>query len=81
MGKRAWMLGAVARVCSACGWEGECDRHREEPSKGYVPGNVRVLCPNCHRAAHGKGSWNQPQTYERPLSVDSVDGAGVSKGL
>lgn len=35
--------------CVKCGWEGPCDRHRKEPEKGYIPENVVVLCPNCHR--------------------------------
>lgn len=36
--------------CIRCGWsEGPCDRHRIDPSKGYVVSNVMVLCPNCHR--------------------------------
>lgn len=35
--------------CIRCEWEGPCDRHRMIPSEGYVPENVRILCPNCHR--------------------------------
>ena len=38
------------KKCQRCGWnKGYCDRHRIEPELGYVPGNVLVLCPNCHR--------------------------------
>lgn len=36
-------------VCSRCGWSGPCDRHRINNQLGYLPENVRVLCPNCHR--------------------------------
>jgi len=36
--------------CTRCGWsEASCDRHRKKPELGYVPENVVVLCPNCHR--------------------------------
>jgi hypothetical protein len=36
--------------CSLCGWDkAPCDRHRKDPYKGYVEGNVVPLCPNCHR--------------------------------
>lgn len=35
--------------CIRCEWKGPCDRHRMIPSDGYVPENVRILCPNCHR--------------------------------
>lgn len=50
-------------ACVACGWEGSCDRHRIKPGKyggHYFASNVLVLCPNCHRAAHGQGQWNKP---------------------
>jgi hypothetical protein len=37
-------------TCSECGWDkAPCDRHRIDPKGGYKPGNVVVLCPNCHR--------------------------------
>lgn len=36
--------------CSRCGWnKSYCDRHRIDPAKGYIEGNVIILCPNCHR--------------------------------
>jgi hypothetical protein len=36
--------------CSICGWnKGPCDRHRIKPEIGYIPENVVILCPNCHR--------------------------------
>jgi hypothetical protein len=39
--------------CSRCGWDrAPCDRHRVDPTKGYVRENVKVLCPNCHRLEH-----------------------------
>jgi hypothetical protein len=38
------------QTCERCGWDkAPCDRHRLDPAKGYVEGNVIVLCPNCHR--------------------------------
>lgn len=38
------------KKCERCGWDkAYCDRHRIDPSLGYVAGNVLVLCPNCHR--------------------------------
>lgn len=40
-----------ARKCSKCGWEGPCDRHRIAEGS-YSKGNVKVLCPNCHRLEH-----------------------------
>src|SRR4051794_10203491 len=37
-------------TCQLCGWDkAPCDRHRFDPSLGYVRGNVISLCPNCHR--------------------------------
>ena len=39
--------------CSRCGWDkAYCDRHRIDPTKGYTPENVAILCPNCHRLEH-----------------------------
>ena len=36
--------------CSNCGWDkASCDRHRLDNSIGYIPENVIILCPNCHR--------------------------------
>lgn len=36
--------------CEKCGWnEAPCDRHRINPSLGYIRTNVLILCPNCHR--------------------------------
>lgn len=35
--------------CERCDWEGPCDRDRLIPEKGYIEGNVQILCPNCHR--------------------------------
>lgn len=36
--------------CERCGWcDAPCDRHKVDPSLGYIKGNVRILCPNCHR--------------------------------
>lgn len=44
--------------CSVCEWDkAPCDRHKLEPEKGYVEGNVVILCPNCHRLA-GMGLLN-----------------------
>ena len=43
------------KECSACGWQGPCDRHRVIPETlggGYTIGNVTILCPNCHRLVH-----------------------------
>lgn len=37
-------------TCQRCGWnKAPCDRHRINPVEGYVPENVLILCPNCHR--------------------------------
>jgi hypothetical protein len=41
--------------CILCGWEGPCDKHRVIHRKAggkYVPGNVIIVCPNCHRKIH-----------------------------
>jgi hypothetical protein len=36
--------------CERCGWaEAPCDRHKINPSLGYIKENVIILCPNCHR--------------------------------
>lgn len=36
--------------CTRCGWkEGPCDRHRINNKIGYLPENIIILCPNCHR--------------------------------
>ena len=36
--------------CDVCGWDkAACDRHRIIPELGYKEGNVKILCPNCHR--------------------------------
>ena len=44
--------GVENKVCEECGWDkAYCDRHRIVPSKGYIEGNVKILCPNCHRLA------------------------------
>jgi hypothetical protein len=38
------------KKCEECGWDkAPCDRHRIIPILGYVDGNVKILCPNCHR--------------------------------
>ncbi len=38
------------KKCVICGWDkGPCDRHRLDNTKGYEEGNVKILCPNCHR--------------------------------
>jgi hypothetical protein len=45
------------KKCSLCGWVGPCDKHRVLAGKDggrYVPGNVIVVCPNCHRLEHLK---------------------------
>lgn len=34
--------------CEYCDWIGPCDVHRPNPG-GYVLGNMRSACPNCHR--------------------------------
>lgn len=50
--------------CMACGWAGDCNRHRVVAGKDggrYTAGNIVVLCPNCHAAIHGNGEWNKPQ--------------------
>lgn len=63
--KRRFSQGIGNDKCSACGWLGECNRHRVVPGKDggrYTAGNVVVLCPNCHAAIHGKGDWNKLQT-------------------
>jgi hypothetical protein len=40
------------KKCEQCGWDKSyCDRHRIKPELGYVNGNVKILCPNCHRVA------------------------------
>lgn len=49
--------------CIICGWRGACDRHRIEEGGEYTPDNTLVLCPNCHRAIHDQGEFNQQQTY------------------
>ena len=66
---RAYRLKAPIEgvPCSKCGWRGCCERHRVIPGSAggrYVASNIQVLCPNCHRAADGRGEWNQPQTYD-----------------
>lgn len=39
--------------CAVCGWEeAPCDRHKLNPEKKYIAGNVIALCPNCHRVIH-----------------------------
>lgn len=41
------------KSCEVCGWDkAPCDRHRLDPSLGYVKENVKILCPNCHRLFH-----------------------------
>jgi hypothetical protein len=36
--------------CENCGWDkAYCDRHRIKKELGYKEGNVKILCPNCHR--------------------------------
>ena len=36
--------------CEFCGWDkAPCDRHRKDSDRGYLPENVTILCPNCHR--------------------------------
>lgn len=38
------------KKCKICGWDkAPCDRHRKNPSLGYIKRNVIILCPNCHR--------------------------------
>jgi hypothetical protein len=63
--------------CEKCAWFGCCHRHRILPgSKGgrYVRGNVLSLCPNCHAAIHGLGSWNRHQvTGAEPLDLPVVN--------
>ena len=40
-------------ACERCGWDkAPIDRHRVEPERGYVPENLKLLCPNCHRLEH-----------------------------
>lgn len=59
--KNGYRRRRPTQACSVCGWKGECHRHRETPgSEGgtYAKTNVRLLCPNCHSAAHGRGEWN-----------------------
>ena len=49
----------VNSACEKCGWDkAPCDRHRKVPSKGYVRGNVEVLCPNCHRIEENR-KWKK----------------------
>jgi len=38
--------------CIICGWKGRCDKHRIKKGGEYIPSNVIILCPNCHRLAH-----------------------------
>jgi hypothetical protein len=39
--------------CASCGWDqSNCDRHRLVADGKYVPENVVILCPNCHRLVH-----------------------------
>jgi hypothetical protein len=50
--------------CSLCGWQGHCDKHRIIKGKDggtYRHGNVVLVCPNCHRALHKLGNFNQKQ--------------------
>lgn len=35
--------------CEYCGWEGPCDIHRPDPKGKYEAGNMKSICPNCHR--------------------------------
>lgn len=52
--KPAWMKRILHETpCMRCGWDRAArDKHRPDPTKGYIQGNVVVLCPNCHREAH-----------------------------
>jgi hypothetical protein len=47
--------------CIQCGWLGPCDRHRVEHGGEYIPSNVLVLCPNCHRLLHFR-EWGYIKT-------------------
>jgi hypothetical protein len=62
--RRKRLTGKTSSCCEKCGWVGECHRHRiQRGSDGglYTFSNIESLCPNCHAAAHGKGSWNSMQ--------------------
>lgn len=54
------------KMCSLCGWNGPCEKHRKLPARvggQYVAGNVIVVCPNCHKLADPRGEpwyWNKP---------------------
>jgi hypothetical protein len=72
--RRAKKGGVENKVCSQCNWEGACDRHRILPgSQGgkYVKNNLQILCPNCHRASHGRGQVNQKQIYSSSTPITS----------
>lgn len=69
--RRFKVAGLDATVCENCGWRGACHRHRIEPAKGYVAGNLQVFCPNCHAASHGHGAWNHCQRYDAFLNHDA----------
>lgn len=55
-------------LCSLCGWLGPCDKHRLKAGKdggGYTPGNIIVVCPNCHRLLHRGLSVENQQYYKK----------------
>lgn len=61
--RHAWAKAAIRHYgnkCERCGWDSaRCDvHHREHKARGglHTLANAIVLCPNCHRIEHDKGS-------------------------
>jgi hypothetical protein len=61
--RRSWAKAAIRQYgnqCSRCGWDrARCDVHHRKPkAKGglHTISNAVVLCPNCHREEHERGS-------------------------
>ncbi len=56
--KKGWAgahRGLDSTKCELCGWVGLCDAHRIVGGKDggtYSKGNVKIVCPNCHRLIH-----------------------------
>ena len=58
--------------CEACGWIGQCHRHRIKQGKDggkYTPKNVIILCPTCHKRLHSF----EFQIYKDPNVRKSIE--------
>lgn len=61
--RAAWAKAAIAEKgnrCEICGWDvARCDVHHKTPRSAggkHTLINAMVLCPNCHRIHHERGS-------------------------